>query len=272
LAAAKLKPSTKERNMLTFLEQRGFKTSTAIEYLNIWRRVQSAALVEFADFDALVEALNQHVAQQELEGLSPATIRNQVSAIAYFYEANGFPNVLPAITIPVKRKKQLTQTLSQQEEDLLIRSCTTLDAVCGLCVEIILLTGIRLSELMALTLNEHEILSQRIYIPTPGGGATRALFLGRRAKLLLLQLRKKKNRPRGEAGRVRVNRVIKQACKDSKLRSVTPSELRMTFACKMLIAGYGFNFVAKQLGLEESSTDSRRRLKEILVKHLERGT
>lgn len=256
-----------------FLERRGISLNSCVEYLQIWRRVAGRIFLEDAPMPPpadLVSRVNAYLHDLLLEHKSGTTARNHLIACKYFYRAHGYDTVLDTVRLPIRVRKALTRAILDREISRLFKVLEQHEPnSVGVC-KVLLLTGIRLSELTELNFTKDDLRAQRLVVKTPTGGK-RTLYIGKKAGELLMELRRKKQLPRGEYGRLCLNRVLRETAKLSDLTNITPSRLRMTYACRMLKAGFDVEFVAKNLGLNPSSKESRKRLKEVYLDYLERN-
>lgn len=255
--------------MLQYLERRGVKCSSALEYVRIWRRTGPSVLEGLTSLEELPGALEAHFEQLKTEGVNPITIRNQRIACRYYFEALGHKQLLKNVKLPVKIEKTLTKSLLDREVEQLLKAIAKRNKRAAMAFEIILLTGMRLSELIGCRFSEAELQARRVLVPTQSG--TRMVFLGHQAAVLMRRLKNSRRWPRGEGARVVLNRLLAEVSKAEGLGSVTSSRLRMTFAVRMMLADHPVEFIAKNLGLDaKASYESRRRLRLILVDHIER--
>ena len=219
--------------------------------------------------DAAVK-IQAHLHRMREEGYAPVTLRNHLTVTRYYMEAQGCAQLLSQVKLPVRVKKQLTQTLLASEVTALFAALQALAPKSKQAFEILLLTGMRLSELTSLQYTHEDLAARRLLVKSPSG-QPRPLFLGAKAaKLLGGFLGPRKRLPRGPKARFLLSGHLRDAALAAGLEPVTVSRLRMTYAVRMLLADHSFEFVAKNLGLSRGSYESRRRLKDILVDHLSR--
>lgn len=261
-----------EAKLKAFLERRELAKASLDDYLRIFRRVAIGAfggLVLPLPEDAAA-VLQQHLDQLHTEGYAPVTIRNHLALMRDYARALGCPGVFDPCVLPVPLKKKLTQTLLPAEVDRLFAHLAKHDPRARGIFELVLLTGLRLSELMSLQYTRPELEAGRVLVKAPNG-LPRPVFIGTQAsKLLAGYLGPRKGLPRTSKARLALTESLRKAGVALGLPEVTPSRLRMTYAVRNLVAGRDFEFVAKNMGLNQGSTEPRRRLKEVLVDHLAR--
>ncbi len=266
--AANLKASSNEVKMLEYLERRGVKSSSATEYVRIWRRV-GPKILEVQSLEAIPALLETHFQELMAEGASTVTIRNQRTACRYYFKALGFNDLLKNVKLPGKLTKTLTKSLLDHEVEAVLKALAAKNKRAALAFEIILLTGMRLSELIGCRFKESELSARRVLVPTTSG--QRMVFVGQKAAGLMRKLKNSRRWPRGESSRVALNKLLKETSDALGLKDVSSSRLRITFAVRMMLADHPIDFVAKNLGLDaKASYESRRRLRRVLVDHTER--
>jgi integrase len=256
----------------TSLKARKLAPASLADYLRIFNRVAVAAFDgEVLPLpDNAAEQLQQHLYRLEDQGYAPVTLRNHLVVMRYYADALGTPTVFDQVRSPAKVRKQVTQTVLDAEVEAVFKALQALDPAAKTLFELVLLTGMRLGELLGLKYTRDDLKSRRVLVKS-ASGALRPLFLGTRAAALLGPfLNPRKRLPRGEKGRIRLSTALRQACVDAGVPDVTASRLRMTYAVRMVLAGHDLEFVATNLGLSRGSYEARRRLKDVLVDHLSR--
>lgn len=214
--------------------------------------------------------MNAHLARLHEEGYAPVTIRNHLAIMRYFCEAMGEPEALAACKLPVKLKKQLTRTLVEDEVSRVFTYLAKHDPKAKGIFELVLLTGLRLSEIMGLQYTRADLDARRVLVTAPNG-QPRPVFLGARACTLLAgYLSPRKRLPRDSRARLQLTESLRKAGLALDIPEVTPSRLRMTYAVRMLLAEHSLDFVAKNMGLNQGTSEACRRLREVLVDHLAR--
>lgn len=262
-----------EAVLCKFLEQRGVNPNSLVEYLQIWRRVAARLFLDDCPLPPpqdLVERVNRYLHDLLLEHKSGTTARNHLVVCRYFYRAHGHPALLDAVRLPVRVRKALTRAVLDHEVTLLFEAMERHAPQAAGVYRVLLLTGMRLSELLELEFTKDDLRAQRLIVRTPTG-TKRTLYIGKKAGELLLQLRRKRRLPKGEYGRQCLNRDLRETAGLCGLANITPSRFRMTYACRMLKAGFDLEFVARNLGLNPASKESRKRLKEVYLDYLERS-
>lgn len=261
-----------EALLRSYLKQRGIAEVSAVTYLGNFRRMVSEG---FRDeiFPIPLDArqkLQEFLYRMVENGYAPVTVRNYLTTAHYFFEAVGHPEVSKNLKVPVKVQKKLTLALLPEEVDRLFKTLNADSKSVAQAFRVILLTGIRLSELVSIQCTKEELNAQRITIKSPNG-FKRPVFLGTQAAALIQSLlRPKRKIPRGESGRSQLAKHLREAADKAQLEDITPSRIRMTYAVRMLFAGYDFEFVAKNLGFDRTSNESRRRLRDVLTDYVER--
>lgn len=265
-----------EDRLQAFLDRRGIKKNSIKTYLGLWRQVNVHAFdaegpgQSYPFPDDFAERVRKHLDRLHARGLAPASIRNQLVAARYFCAANGEPGLLEAVKPPSRITKQLTKTLLDHEVEALFKALNKLDPKTKTLFEIILLTGLRLSELLELKFTKAELEAQRVLVKSPSG-YRRPVFLGTAAVALLKSYISRRKMPRGNKARQRLTASLRKAGELCGLGGVTPSRIRMTYAIRMLLANHPQDFVTKNLGLDKGSPNSRRRIRQVLVDHMERA-
>lgn len=256
-----------------FLQRRGINPNSCVEYLQIWRRVASRLFAEEAPLpppENLINRLERYLHDLLGEAMSGTTVRNHLVACKYFYKAHGHGALIEAVRMPIRVRKALTTAVLDHEMTTLFAAMERHAPKSVGVYQVLLLTGMRLSELVELDFSKDDVRAQRLVVTTPTG-TKRALYIGKKAGELLTQLKRKRRLPRGEYGRQCMNRDLRETASLCGLPSITPSRFRMTYACRMLKAGFDLEFVAKNLGLNPASKESRKRLKEVYLDYLERS-
>lgn len=252
--------------------RRGMAASTLQTYLKTFERLAHAVLAGGVyplepDAGPKVKA---YLDRMTAEGLSPFTVRNYATVFRYYAEAVGQPEACEGVSYPVTEKASITRALTELEIEALARAIKRQSAVTHKLFMILVLTGLRLSELLALDATALEVETQRLVVKAPSG-KKRAVFIGEKAKKLLLSFYSPRRRmPRGNKVRVQFTRHLGAAAEACGLEHVTTSQLRATYAVRMITAGHDYAFVAKNLGLDEHSRESQRRLRNIVTAYMAR--
>jgi integrase len=255
------------------LQRRGVSANSCVEYLQIWRRVASRLFVDERPLpppENFAHRVSNYLHDLLLENKSGTTIRNHLIACRYFYRANGHETLLDSVRPPLRVRKDLTRAVLDAEVTALFAALEQHAKAAVGPYRVLLLTGMRLSELVDLAFTLDDLRAQRLLVRT-ATGEKRVVYIGKQAAALLVELRRKRKLPKGETGRLYLNRCLRETVVRAGLPDVTPSRLRMTYACRMIQAGFDLEFVAKNLGLNPASKESRKRLKEVYLDYLERS-
>lgn len=202
------------------------------------------------------------------EGFAPITIRNYLATASHYFAAAGAPEVTAGLKPPIRVRKRLTQALLPGETERLLEAFDRKSAHAEVLTRVLLLTGLRLSEFLALGCSDKDLKAQRLAVKMPNG-LSRPVYIGAQAARLIRRLyRPRRKFSRGESGRSAYTALLKRAAEKAGVENVTPSRLRMTYAVRMLAAGHDFEFIAKNLGFDLASSESRRRLKDVFTLYL----
>lgn len=262
-----------EARVRRFLEERGVAPNSVANYISTWHTLMELGFAKEPP-DATPEArqkLVQHLQTLVELDYAPATIRNHLAVARYHFEAHGDDgSFLAGIKPPQRIRKKLTSSLLESEVSALFKALEPAGPVAVMVFQLVLMTGMRLSELQNLQFTKDDLRAQRVIVSEPNGGK-RPVFIGEAAAELLAKLNKPARRyPRGDSARTKLTRQLREAAAAAGIEAST-SQLRMTYAVRMLLAGHDPEFVSKNLGLDRESLESRRRIREILVDHIKRS-
>lgn len=232
--------------------------------------VHTAARVQKGHLDA-------YLAYLDGRGFLGSTRRRRVAAIRTFFaflEEQGFITVSPAKRLlPPEREYRQPRVLSEQEYKRLQLACAheTRD---GALIELLLQTGLRLSEVARLPLGDVE-LPARISQEPGHTGSVQVLGKGRKARTVTLNwrvckaiksylaVRPKVDDPhlfitkfgRGMSPRAIENAVAKYL-RQARIAAASVHSLRHTFATHMVKKGTRLDVVRQALGHESLKTTS----------------
>ena len=253
-----------------FLAARKISANSSLVYSRLWRQVEDLVFFDgaFPPPEDARERLVKHLNSLVIRGLSPVTVRNHLVVARYYFEATGFPQVTEGLKCPVRVSKKPTPTLLEHESQALLAALERIDTKAKIVFHILLLTGLRLSEFLELKYTKDDLGARRLKVKNPAG-KTRHVYIGEKAVELFGKLGKRRH-PRGEKARLKLTAALRRAAAVAELGEVTPSVLRMTCIVRMLEEGMNPEFVALNAGLDKGSPNSRRRLRQAVVEHLER--
>lgn len=207
---------------------------------------------------------------------SKSTISRILSALRNFYsylikEEQITSNPFKLIKNP-KKEKKLPNFLQNNELELLFKSIDTKNPLGlrnRLILELLYATGLRVSELDSLTLNDIDLNNKEIRV-TGKGNKERIVFFGEYAEEYLKKyinntrkelLQNKKNNylllnNNGDHLSVRgIQEIINDIVKEASLKhNISPHSLRHTFATDLLNNGADLKSVQELLGHESLST------------------
>jgi len=217
-------------------------------------------------------------------GLASTSLARRVASIKGFYsflKAQGLIKGNPARLLRTPKKgKPLPRVLSQKETTDLLEEGPT-NARDRAIIEVLYATGIRISELVGLNLEDVDLAQGQIRVMGKGKKERIALMGAKAVEALKAYLKErslceKKGEkalfvtPRGRISETTVRRIIKKASITSGLgKPVTPHTLRHSFATHMLEGGADLRSLQELLGHANLSTTqiythlTRKRLKEI---------
>lgn len=224
-----------------YLQKRGLKPETINKYIREWKIVEKEAFGGNAwpfpkNSKALVVSYLRLLAEKRIAN---SVIRRRLFSAVRFFEAMGFPKTLRNIRIP-KRPETKLKIISREEflelREKLSQESEAFRDVCNL----ILFTGLRLSEVLDLKFNKQDLKARRIVINK------RIVVIGENAAKIL--------------GR-RISGSVKWY-KSSQWYSdrlykinnkASPMVLRNLFAMEALYHGQSINFIMSQMGLRSNS-------------------
>lgn len=235
-----------------------------------WLGDRPAAEVKLGDLSAFL-------GHRKSLGVAPATLRLNVIALKLFFR---FLHQRERISIDPadglaspKIDRILPETLTETEIESLLSGIDTSREL-GLrdraIIELFYSSGLRLTELVTLTLDAVNV-DERLVRVTGKGGKTRVVPLGRRAREALIQYveeerpRLQKSRPRDEVflsirgarlTRQRVWQLLKERALQAGLdpARIHPHLLRHSFATHLLSGGADLRVIQEMLGHADIST------------------
>ena len=256
-----------------------------IEYLRRERNFSEHTLRgyrrDLEDFFDVVKKAPEEVAELDVSrfvfrlsrrGLSPRTISRKLSALRSFFKflkRAGIVRSNPALAVRnPKVGRHLPSYLSYEEMEALFRACESQRE--RAILELLYATGMRISELCSLDLQDLDIAGMRVRVRGKGK-RERILFFGEGAKQALVEyirgerakiLSRLKNRtdalfltPRGRITPVTVRRMLKKlALKAGLSKDVYPHLVRHTFATHLLEDGLDLRSVQELLGHKNIET------------------
>ncbi|CAD7771664.1 tyrosine recombinase XerC [Candidatus Desulfofervidus auxilii] len=203
-----------------------------------------------------------------IQSLSRSTVNRKLASIRSFFKfllKKGYIKIHPAEAIfGPKQVKELPQFLTVDEVFRLLdrpKVETFLDIRNKAILELLYATGIRVSELVGLNLDDVDLKTGKIFVYGKGR-KYRLVFMGEKAKQALenyLQIRKKSVKKRGERAFFlnfrgkrlsarSVERIVKKYSIQSIFKDVYPHMLRHSFATHLLNQGADLRVVQELLG------------------------
>jgi len=231
--------------------------------------------------------LKTHLLYCRKRGLASTSLARRVASIKSFYaflKSQGLVKGNPARLLRTpKKRKPLPRVLSQRETTKLLDK-SFMSARDRAILEVLYATGIRVSELVGLNLEDVDLAQGQIRVMGKGKKERITLMGAKAIEALKVYLKerslceKKGDKalfvtPRGRISDTTVRRIIKKASITSGLgKPVTPHTLRHSFATHMLEGGADLRSLQELLGHANLSTTqiythlTRKRLKEIYNK------
>ncbi|MEM7014183.1 MAG: site-specific tyrosine recombinase/integron integrase [Verrucomicrobiota bacterium] len=245
-------------------------TQQSLDQFATWAEDPAAADVSLPD-------LSEFLAFRKDQGVSAATLRLNVIALKLFFRflhqrGRIVSDPADGLASP-KLDRHLPETLNQAEIETLIAGID-LEEILGLrdraIIELFYSSGLRLTELLTLTLDAVNI-EERLVRVTGKGGKTRIVPLGRRAKTALIQYAEEE-RPRlqkphsgnqvflsirgRQLTRARIWKMLRERAVKAGLNpeSIHPHMLRHSFATHLLSGGADLRVIQEMLGHADIST------------------
>jgi site-specific recombinase XerD len=256
---------------------RNFADRTRVEYQN-----DLEDFIEFAEKSGVIHAkevglpiVERYIAGQEQKGYSSLTRKRKVvtirSFLMFLYQ-DGYihTNVGSKIILPFT-ESTTPHILTQGECDQLRVACTgnTRDSA---IIEVLLQTGIRLSELINLTVNDFDLgngTDERVngYVRIVGGRGRKDRIVPLNAKAVFalreyLDGKKPENgilfsnrfgKPLGERG---VQKMLRKYLKQAGIAEASISTLRHTFGAEHMINGVSLKTLKEIMGLKDPRSTS----------------
>lgn len=208
-----------------------------------------------------IEAFKEHLSI--VKGYSKSSIYLYVRAIQSFLLYIGLDS-LGHLTAP-KRPQKVPNYLMNEEVSAIITSCKNLKE--RLMVKLLVYTGIRVSELCSIRVQDIDLNSKTLKIRNGKGDKDRLVVFSEKAvpdlRLYLMELREGKGRtdflfPTSKSTRVSpvtVERVVRNIVKRSGIqKKITPHTFRHTFATSLLRNGADLRIIQLLLGHSSIST------------------
>jgi integrase/recombinase XerC len=218
--------------------------------------------------------IRSHIGLRHRKGLSSASLQRELSAIRSFFDfllKKNLANINPtqAIKAP-KQDRKLPKTLDvDQINGLLEAGCNSPIEIRDVAIfELFYSSGLRLSELTALNLNDIDLTDNSLIVRSGKGGKSRVLPIGSKAVIALnnwLQLRLNNvlasesalfTSSRGtRLGQRSIELRLSQWCKKKGINThVHPHMLRHSFASHLLESSQDLRAVQELLGHSNIST------------------
>lgn len=232
--------------MVAALIHRGVDPETVDKYLREWRTVEASAFGGQAwpvPKDAKAK-MTGYIDQLRDAGVSPSSIRRRLTAANRFFEAQGAPRTLKGVRSP-KPPELVLPVLDGPDAEKLLEALSKEHRDLSDACQLMLLTGLRLSEIITLRYSLDDLKAQRLRVGT--GEDFRLVAVGRQARNILRrrlfahdQWHKK---PQWYSDKLRLvaDRI--------GLSDAKPMTLRNTFAVRALAGGHHMKFVMSNMGL-----------------------
>lgn len=206
--------------------------------------------------------------------LKPQTINRKLSSLRSFLNWAGiegyFPdNRLPHVPQPIKEQALSPKWLDRLEQHSLCRIVEKNRKIRDIAiVKLLLNTGLRVSELCALTWKDIKISPKkgRLSVIHGKGSKRRVVPLNKDARSVLVELGYHKNKgfdqqvfigQRGAMTPRGIESTLKKYVKQTDLEEVSPHQLRHTFCKNLIDAGVGLEKVAALAGHDNLETTRR---------------
>ncbi|HVS02022.1 MAG TPA: site-specific tyrosine recombinase XerD [Thermoanaerobaculia bacterium] len=255
--------------------ERGLAANTVAAYRRDLRRLaEELAGRGVEPLGADGAALSGHARALLRSGLSPRTIRRAQAAIRGFYrhlvEVGERADDPAAVLLPPKRLRQLPSVLAEGQVETLLAAPAT-DAPLGLrdraMLELLYATGLRVSELVGLTLGQLR-LDAGFLVAFGKGSKERIVPVGEQAerwlRRYLAEVRPRLGRGRHQQvflnhrgaplTRQGLWKIVKGHARAAGVRQVSPHVLRHSFATHLLEHGADLRAVQMMLGHSDIST------------------
>lgn len=206
--------------------------------------------------------------------LKPQSINRKLSSLRSFLnwalKEGYFPdNRLPHIPQPIKEQASAPKWLDRLSQHSLCRVVEKNRKIRDIAiVKLLLNTGLRVSELCALTWNDIKISPKkgRLSVNHGKGAKRRIIPLNKDARSVLIELGYHKNK--GSEGRVFIGQrgamtprgiesTLRKYVKQTNLEEVSPHQLRHTFCKNLIDAGVSLEKVAALAGHDNLETTRR---------------
>ncbi len=215
----------------------------------------------------------KHYLDQTLQ-LKPQTINRKLSSLRSFLNWAGiegyFPdNRLPHVPQPLKEQASAPKWLDRLSQHALCRIVEKGRKPRDIAiVKLLLNTGLRISELCALTWNDIKISPKkgRLSVNHGKGSKRRTIPLNKDARSVLLELGYHKNKgsdrrvfvgQRGAMTPRGIESTLRKYVKQTDLEDVSPHQLRHTFCKNLIDAGVSLEKVATLAGHDNLETTRR---------------
>jgi integrase/recombinase XerC len=269
-----------EQQLSDFLQQLTVEKRLSVHTVNSYQR-DLKRLTNFCQQQSILQWLDvtandvlKHIVERHRGGLSSKSLQRELSAIRSFYfylMKTGQAECNPAQHVQApKQARKLPKTLDVDQVNGLLEAGTSsvLEVRDLAMFELFYSSGLRLSELSALNINDLDLHDKQVKVVKGKGGKARLLPVGRYAVAALqawLQVRPPPVMTNEEPiftstkGKRLGNRSIqlrlKQWCiKKGVMEQVHPHMLRHSFATHLLEASQDLRSVQELLGHENIST------------------
>ena len=172
------------------------------------------------------------------DGVSPDTVRRELSLLSQTFQHSRFPNPVPEIRRTLFRQRKLAppakrdRRLSEGEEKKLLKACSSIDSQLRLIVELVLHTGLRRSEVAHLT--KQDLQGTKLTIQPGKTNRLRQIPLCSHSQQLLSKMAKEQQQQLILLSPQLISRKFKQACDDAKIQDLKFHDLRGEFAHRCL--------------------------------------
>lgn len=242
-----MKEDMKELEKLkTELKLRGFSEKTILSYL--FFNEKFLGFINKNPMDVEEEDIKQYLASI-IDKKSMSTIALAVSSLRFFYESI-LGKKFPGLRIP-KQDKKIPNVLTKDEVKKLIESTETKKS--RLIISFLYSTGLRVSELTNLKINDLDMNEKIGYVRSGKGKKDRAFILPEKLLLELQGLKKDSEYVfPGRNGRItprNIQKIINKTAKKAGInKKVTPHTMRHSFGTHLLEDGVDIRKIQELLG------------------------
>lgn len=208
-----------------------------------------------------IESFKEHLSIKK--GYSKSSIYLYIRALQSFLQFLGIDDI--GTLNPPKRSQKVPNYLMSDEVSLIIRSCRNLKE--RLIIKLLVYTGVRVSELCSIRINDIDLKSRTLKIRSGKGDKDRLVVFSEKVvpdlKLYMMEIRERNGKndflfPTSKSKKispVTIERIVRDIVKRSGItKKVTPHTFRHTFATSLLRNGADLRIIQILLGHASIST------------------